>query len=80
MRKKRLKTREEFNSEVERRWQETVRPPSRTSGVINTIIFVIVLAVLIVAAYRNRARIGALWQHMTGKPPPVWHLPEKPKH
>jgi len=80
MKKKRFKTQEGFHSEVERRWLETARPPSRTSGAINTIIFVIVLAALLVAAYVNRARIGSLWQHVTGKAPPLWLMPEKPQH
>jgi hypothetical protein len=38
-----------------------------------------VLAVLLAAAYLNRARIGALWQQMTGKAPRVWVMPEKPE-
>jgi hypothetical protein len=80
MKKKRFETQEEFHRQIERRWLETARPPSRTSGAINTIIFVIVLAALLVAAYLNRARIGALWQQVTGKAPPLWHMPEKPKH
>lgn len=80
MRKKRFKTQEEFQSEVERRWLGKVRPPSRIGGVINTLIFVAVLAVLVVAAYRNRARIGALWQQMTGKTPPLQLTPVKSKH
>jgi hypothetical protein len=80
MKKKRFKTQEEFHSEIERRWLKTARPPSRTSGVINTIIFVIVLAALFFAAYLNRARIGVLWQHVTGKAPPLWLMPEKPQH
>ena len=80
MRKKHFNTQEEFNSEVERQWLETARPPSRTSGAINTIIFVVVLVVLLVVAHRNRARIGALWQQVTGKAPPLWVMPEKPKH
>jgi hypothetical protein len=79
MKKKRFKTQEEFHGEVERRWLETARPPSRTSAAINTIIFVIVLAALLVAAYLNRARIGTLWQQMTGKAPPTWLMPEKPE-
>ena len=80
MKKKRFKTQEEFHSEVERQWLETARPPSRTSGVINTIIFVVVLAALFYAAYLYRARIGVLWQQKTGKAPPTWLMPEKPKH
>jgi hypothetical protein len=80
MKKKWFKTQEEFHSQVERRWLETARPPSRTSGVINTIIFVIVLAALFFAASRNRARIGVLWQRVTGKAPPLWLMPEKPQH
>jgi len=79
MKKKRFKAPEQFYSEVERRWMETARPPSRTSGVINTIIFVVVLAALFYAAYLNRARIGVLWQHVTGKAPPAWLAPTKPE-
>ena len=71
MKKRRFETQEELHSEVERRWLKTVRPPSRTSGVIATIVFVIVLAALLFAAYRNRARLGTLWQQMTGKTPPA---------
>lgn len=80
MRNKRLEAQEEFRNQAERRWLETARPPSRSSDAINTIIFVIVLAVLLYAAYLYRARIGALWQRVTGKSPPVWHIPEKPRH
>ena len=80
MRKNRFKSQEEFHSEVERQWLEAARPPSRTSGAINTIIFVVVLVVLLVVAHRNHARIGALWHQVTGKTPPVWLMPEKPKH
>jgi hypothetical protein len=80
MKRKRFRNPEEFYSEVERRWVKTARPPSKTVGAINTIIFVIVLAALLVAAYLNRARIGALWQQMTGKAPPLWLMPEKPQH
>ncbi|MCX6843693.1 MAG: hypothetical protein NTX53_15605 [candidate division WOR-3 bacterium] len=79
MKKKRFKTQEEFHSEVERQWLETTRPPSRTSGVINTIIFVVVLAALFYAAYLNRTRIGVLWQHVTGEAPPAWLVPTKPE-
>ena len=79
MKKKRFKTQEEFHSEVERQWLETARPPSRTSGVINTIIFVVVLAALFYAAYLNRARIGVLWQDVTGRTPPAWLVPTKPE-
>ena len=50
---------------------EDGRPPSRTVGAINAIVFVVVLAALLVAAYLNRARIGALWQQMTGKTSPL---------
>lgn len=71
MKRKRFRTQEEFYGEIERRWLKTARPPSRTVGAVNTIIFVIVLAALLVAAYLNRARIGALWQQMTGRTPPA---------
>ena len=79
MKKKRFKTQEEFHSEVERRWLETARPPSRTPGVINTIIFVVVLAALFYAAHLYRARIGVRWQQVTGKAPPAWLAPTKPE-
>jgi hypothetical protein len=39
-----------------------------------------VLAVLCVAVYLSRARIGAFWQQVTGKAPPLWVMPEKPEH
>ena len=79
MKKKRFKTQEEFHSEIERRWLETARPESKASASINTIILVVVLAALLVAAYLNRARIGTLWQQVTGKAPPLWLMPEKPE-
>ncbi len=79
MRKKRFKNQEEFYSEAERQWLKTARPESKASAAINTIIFVVVLAALFVAAYLNRARIGTLWQQMTGKAPPTWLMPEKPE-
>jgi hypothetical protein len=66
MKRKRFRNREEFYSELERRWLRTVRPPSRTVDAINTIIFVLVLAALLVAAYLNRARITAIWQQARG--------------
>ncbi|MCX6843539.1 MAG: hypothetical protein NTX53_14795 [candidate division WOR-3 bacterium] len=77
MKKKRFKTQEEFHSEIERQWLKTARPESKVSGAINTIILVVVLAALLVTAYLNRARIGTLWQQMTGKAPPLWLMPEK---
>jgi hypothetical protein len=79
VRRRRPRTREEFYSEVERQWLKKARPESRVVGVINTIIFVIVVAVLFVAAYLSRARIGELWQQKTGKPPPAWLVPAKPE-
>jgi len=80
MKRKQPKTRGEFYSELERRWLKTARPGSKASAAINTIIFVIVLAAVCVAAYLNRARIGALWQQMTGKAQPLQVMPEKPEH
>ncbi len=80
MKKKRPKTQEEVYSEVERRWQITVQPKPKMSTAVNTTIMVVVLAALLVAAYLNRKRIGALWQQVTGKAPPIWVMPEKPEH
>ena len=56
------------------------QPKPKTSAAFNTVLLVVVLAALCVAAYLSRARIGALWQHVTGKAPPVWVMPEKPEH
>jgi hypothetical protein len=78
MKRKQPETREEFNSELERRWLATARPP-KTNAVVNTIIFVVVLAAVCVAAYVNRARIGALWHQMTGKAASPQVMPEKPE-
>jgi hypothetical protein len=67
MKKRRFKTQEEFYSQIERGWLKTAGTESKVSAAINTIIFVVVLAALLVAAYLNRARIGTLWQQMIGK-------------
>jgi hypothetical protein len=80
MKRKQPETREEFYSEIERRWVVEAQPKPKTSPVISTAILVIVLAALCVAAYLNRARIGALWQYVTGKAPPLWVMPQKPEH
>jgi hypothetical protein len=79
MKRKQPETREEFNGELERRWLATAQPGSKASAAINTIIFVVVLAAVCVAAYLNRARIGALWQQMTGKATSPQVMPEKPE-
>jgi|WetSurMetagenome_2_1015567.scaffolds.fasta_scaffold62265_4 hypothetical protein len=80
MKEKRLKSREEVESDVGRRWVVAAEPKPKTSRAVNTILLVVVLAALCVAAYLNRARIGALWKQITGKAPPVWVMPEKPEH
>ena len=79
MKRRQSRTREEFNSELERRWLATAQPGSKVSAAINTVIFAIVLAAVCVAAYLNRARIGALWQQMTGKHASPQVMPEKPE-
>jgi hypothetical protein len=38
-----------------------------------------VLAALFYAAHLYRARIGVLWQQVTGKAPPAWLAPTKPE-
>jgi len=80
MKETRTKAREEVDSDVGRRWVVAAQPKPKTSPVINTLILVFALAALCVAAYLNRARIGAFWEHVTGKAPPVWVMPEKPEH
>jgi hypothetical protein len=79
MKERRPETQEEVHSEVERRWLKTARPPKMATAA-RTIIMVVVLIALCVAAYLDRARIGALWKQITGKAPPVWVMPEKPEH
>jgi len=79
MKRRQPRTRGEFYSELERRWLVTAQPGSKASAAINTIIFVIVLAAVCVAAYLNRARIGALWQQMTGKHTSPQVMSEKPE-
>jgi hypothetical protein len=79
MKERRIKAREDVDSDVERRWVVAAQPKPKTSPAVNTLILVVVLAALCVAAYLNRARIGAFWQHVTGKAPPVWVMPEKPE-
>jgi hypothetical protein len=80
MKVKRTKSREEAESDVGRRWVVEAEPKPKTSPVINTALLVAVLAVLCLVVYLNRARIGAFWEQVTGKAPPVWVMPEKPEH
>jgi fatty acid desaturase len=79
MKKRRPKNEEEVYSDVERQWVAAAQSKPKTSPATSTLILVIVLAVLCVAAYLNRARIGAFWQQVTGKAPPLWVMPEKPE-
>ena len=79
LKERRPKT-EEVDSDVGRRWVVAAEPKPRTSRSVNTIFLVVVLAALSVAVYLNRARIGAFWQQVTGKAPPLWVMPEKPEH
>jgi len=69
VKRKRFRNREEFYHELERRWLKTARPPSKAVGAVNTIIFVLVLAALLVAAYLNRAHIRTLWTKITVETP-----------
>lgn len=80
MKDRRPRTNKEVYSDVERRWVVAAQPKPKTSPAVNTLILVIVLAALCVAAYLGRARIGAFWQQVTGKAPPLWVMPEKPEH
>jgi hypothetical protein len=80
MNEKRPKAREDADSDDGRRWVVEAQPKPRTSRAVNTILLVVVLAALCVAAYLGRARIGAFWEQVTGKAPPLWVMPEKPEH
>ena len=79
MKEKRPRTDKEVYSDVERQWVAAARSKPKTSPATSTLILVIVLAALCVAAYLSRARIGALWQQITGKAPPLQVMPEKPE-
>jgi hypothetical protein len=79
MKEKRPRTNKEVYGDVERQWVAAARSKPRTSPATSTFILVIVLAALCVAAYLNRARIGAFWQQVTGKAPPLQVTPEKPE-
>ena len=79
MNERRPKARKEVDSDDERRWVMEAQPKPRTSRAVNTILMVLVLVALCVAAYLSRARIGAFWEQVTGKAPPVWVMPEKPE-
>jgi len=70
----------ETYSDVERRWLADARSKPKMSSGGTTLFLVIVLVALVAAAYLFRARIGALWQQVTGKAPPLWVMPEKPEH
>ncbi len=79
MKEKRPRAKEEVYSEIERRWQVAARPKPKTHPAINTFLLVLIFAALCAAVYLNRGRIGALWQQVTGKAPPLWVMPEKPE-
>ena len=79
MKEKRTKTREEVESDVGRRWVVAAEPKPKMSPVINTVLLVVALAALCVVAYLSRARIGAFWEQVTGKGPPLRVMPEQPE-
>lgn len=79
MKERPTKARAEVDSDDKRRWVVAAESKPKTSPAVNTLILVIVLAALCVAAYLSRARIGALWQQITGKAPPLQVMPEKPE-
>jgi len=79
MKEKRPRTDKEVYSDVERQWQAAAQSKPKTSPAVNTLILVVVLAAICVAAYLNRTRIAAFWQQITGKAPPLQVMPEKPE-
>jgi len=79
MKERRPRNEKEVYSDVERQWRAAAGSKPRTSSATSALILVVVFVVLCVAAYLNRARIGALWQQVTGKAPPLWIMPEKPQ-
>jgi fatty acid desaturase len=78
MTEKRPRT-EEADSDIERRWVVMAQPKPKTSPAINTLILILIFAALCAAVYLNRARLGALWQQVTGRAPPLQVMPEKPE-
>jgi fatty acid desaturase len=79
MKEKRTKSREDAESDAGRRWVVEAQPKPKTSPAVNTLILVVILAALCVVAYLSRARIGAFWEQVTGKAPPLRVTPEKPE-
>ena len=78
MKEKRSRTKA-ADGDTERLWQATIQSKPKTHPATNTLVLILVFAALCVAVYLNRARIGALWQQVTGKAPPLWVMPEKPE-
>ncbi len=64
---------------LERDWRAKVGTERRRFSSANTIILILVLFALFLVAWLNRVRIGAFWQQVTGKAPPLFMMPEKPE-
>lgn len=79
MRGRRPGTKDEVRGDVDRQWQVMAQSKPKTHPAVSTLLLVLIFAALCVAAYLNRRRIGALWQQVTGKAPPLWVMPEKPE-
>jgi hypothetical protein len=79
MKEKKARSAEDNIKELERRWLRTSRPKQKAFSALNTIALVLLLAALCVAIVLNRRRLGALWQQVTGKAPPLWVQPEPPE-
>ncbi len=79
MRDKRPGTMQGVRSDAEREWQVMAQSKPKTHPAVNTLLLVLIFAVLCVAVYLNRRRVGELWRQVTGKAPPLWVMPEKPE-
>ena len=78
MKKRRSRTKA-ADGGTERRWQAIIQSKPKTHPATNTLVLILVFAALCVAVYLSRARLGALWQQVTGKAPPLQVMPEKPE-
>jgi hypothetical protein len=70
---------EEIRYQFERERLEMSRPRQRDFRAFNAVVVFVLFIVLCVAVVLNRRRLGALWQQITGKAPPLWVQPEPPE-
>ncbi len=72
-------TDEDIRYQLERERLEASRPKPKSFRAFNMVVMLLLFVAVIVAAILNRHRLGALWQQVTGKAPPLWVQPEAPE-